>query len=208
MIKPTMGIVADAQKEASMFAGTGDLQEWADAIVVSKCTGLTLPQVRQLPYRTNLKIKDHLYEDDPVSTTLRVSASEPPWELTCCNCKCGCMLVCVDHIDDPHTEECYPLLKMRRIITDDVIYGSTDNGMDVIKVFTRISEKSESQIRDLAHYHYWALRMAITRSMNDPLWPGEELGLETLVALGLSLEFESSNSSTTSPSMDSEITLS
>ena len=193
MKRPTLGIVADAQEAGARFAGSGSIQEWVDTHIVAACTGLPVPTIREMPARTRSIIEDRLYQEDPASTVLRVSGTEPPWTLVRCTCTCGCVLVCVDHVDDPHSETCpqEPIIGMRRIITDDVIFGSNETGVDLIKLLPRISGKSVEEIRNMPHYLYWPLRSAVSRSMNDPLWPGEPLDpLEALVALNLSLDLE------------------
>jgi len=186
MQKPTLGMMIDAQEAGARFAGSGDTTEWADAHLLSVCTGLPVPQIRELPYRTIIAIKEELYKDDPVNVMLRVSDTEPPWSLTRCTC-CSCVFICVDHASDSHTDECPQeiILHMRRIITDDVIYSSDETGLNTFRLLTRVSDKDDTSLRAIPHYYYWTLRIAVTRSMNDPLWPSETDPQEQLRELGL-----------------------
>ena len=174
----TVGHLVKANEDAAIFDSLGNMNDWVEIHVLNAITGIPIPRLRSVSRRQYMALRDEVYGDDPVAVKFRVSNTAPPWTLTTCACICGCLLVCVNHMDDGHTaDECAgaePLLSMRRILTDDMIQASNDEGINVIKLYGRISDLSEDAIAALPMSHYWPLQTAMSRAINDPLWPDEE----------------------------------
>ena len=173
----TIGHLVKANEDAAIFNSLGNMNDWVELHILNAVTGISIPQLRAAPRSQYVKLREEVYGDDPLSTKLRVSRSEPPWALTPCLCLCGCVVFCLDHMDDPHTNtECQnnePLLNMRRITTDDILQASTDIGINLVKLYSRISDLSEDELATLPSYYYWPLQTAMTQAINDPLWPDE-----------------------------------
>ncbi len=185
----TIGHLTKANEDAAIFDSLGNMNDWVEVHVVNAITNIPIPTLRSAPRRQYIKLRNEVYGDDPISTKFRVSSPEPPWTLNECSCICGCLLVCVDHIDDGHIDaNCpqTPLLQIRRITTDDMISSSTDLGINVVKLYGRISSLTEDEIAALPSRYYWALQTAISRSINDPLWP-DDLDANVLVEQWLAL---------------------
>ena len=196
----TVGILVKANEDAAIFDTLGNMNEWVELHVLNAVTGLPIPMLRSAPRIQYNRLRDEIYGDDPISTKFRVSNSETPWDLIECTCACGCLLICVDHIDDQHTNPgCpqTPILRMRRITTDDIISSSSDQGINVIKIYGRISSLSEAEIAALPSNYYWALQSGVSRAITDPLWP-DDLNTNALVEQwrALSPEISSSKPST------------
>ena len=173
----TLGHIVKANEDAAIFDTLGNMNDWIELHILNAVTNISIPQLRSAPRRQYIALRDEVYGEDPVSAKLRVSRRELPWILIPCTCVCGCLLICVDHIDDEHTDvECskvLPLLSMRRILTDDILQASNDQGINIIKLYSRISDLSDTELEALPHYYYWPLQTAMSRAINDPLWPDE-----------------------------------